>query len=365
VKGTKRARGRILGGLAGAAVAAVACLAAFTASGTAAHRAVPQNTVKPSIDGVPNEGNRLAARHGQWTGDPNRFDYQWLRCDANGANCFQIQGATDREYVLTSADVGHTIVVRVRAYNSDGFGTAWSPHTGVVQGAGTAPNTSSQPTITGTTVVGNWLTGHPNSWNGARPMTFRYTWTRCRADGSGCFDTGVHNLSYHLGNDDVGHRIRFEVTATNRYGSATAISDPTAVIQAVGSPPPPPPPSQCMPVANVSLPAQLLVDRISYTPSSITNFNDPLVAKFHVVSTRGGCVTGALVYAVGVPFNRLSQGQEVATDGSGWATITFRVLPTFSLRRGNLVVIFVRARKPGENVLAGVSSRRLVSVRVG
>ena len=56
---------------------------------------------------------------------------------------------------------------------------------------------------------------------------------------------------------------------------------------------------------------------------------------------------------------------ETPTGGDGWATITFHVLPTFQLRRGNLVVIFVRGRKPGDSVLAGVSTRRLVSVRVG
>ena len=54
----------------------------------------------------------------------------------------------------------------------------------------------------------------------------------------------------------------------------------------------------------------------------------------------------------------------MTTDASGWAQISFQILPTFQLRHGNLVVIFVRARKPGENVLAGVSTRRLVSVRV-
>ena len=54
----------------------------------------------------------------------------------------------------------------------------------------------------------------------------------------------------------------------------------------------------------------------------------------------------------------------MTTDATGWAQISFQVLPTFQLRHGNLVVIFVRARKPGDNILAGVSTRRLVSVRV-
>ena len=69
--------------------------------------------------------------------------------------------------------------------------------------------------------------------------------------------------------------------------------------------------------------------------------------------------------AVGVPFDRLSKEPETATAVDGWATISFQVLPTFTLRPGNLVVIFVRVRKPGESLLAGVSTRRLVSVRVG
>lgn len=39
-------------------------------------------------------------------------------------------------------------------------------------------------------------------------------------------------------------------------------------------------------------------------------------------------------------------------------TISFHVLPTFQVRRANLVVIFVRGRKPGDSVLAGVRGRR-------
>ena len=74
-------------------------------------------------------------------------------------------------------------------------------------------------------------------------------------------------------------------------------------------------------------------------------------------------VTGALVYAVGVPASRVTQTNEVTTDQTGWATMTFFPRRAFPLRNGYSVQFFVRARKQGENVLAGVSTRRLVQVR--
>jgi hypothetical protein len=169
----------------------------------------------------------------------------------------------------------------------------------------------------------------------------------------------VTTQTYSVGSDDVGHTLRVLVTASNSAGSAAAISNATSVVTSNG-----PPSGQCQPIAKVSLPERLVIDRISYTPSRISSRSVPLVAKFHVVSTKGYCVSGALVLGLGVPFNRLSSQPEVTTDATGWAQVTFRVLPTFELRPGNLVVIFVRARKPGDNILAGVSTRRLVSVRV-
>ena len=53
-----------------------------------------------------------------------------------------------------------------------------------------------------------------------------------------------------------------------------------------------------------------------------------------------------------------------ATGPTGGATIPFQPLPPFQLRQGNLVVVFGGARKPGEDPLGGISSRRLVAVRV-
>ena len=54
---------------------------------------------------------------------------------------------------------------------------------------------------------------------------------------------------------------------------------------------------------------------------------------------------------------------EVVTQQDGSATLPVTPLASFPLRNGYAVQFFVRARKAGENLLAGVSARRLVQVR--
>ncbi len=120
-----------------------------------------------------------------------------------------------------------------------------------------------------------------------------------------------------------------------------------------------------MAVASVSLPNRLTIARVRFTPARIRSYDQPLVARFRVVEASGRPVVGALVYAVAIPYDRLGPRPEAATGRDGWATITFDVRATFPLRRGYLITMFVRARKPGGNILSGVSTRRLVSVRVG
>jgi len=71
------------------------------------------------------------------------------------------------------------------------------------------------------------------------------------------------------------------------------------------------------------------------------------------------------VFATAVPYNQVSVPPEQATGADGWVTLNFQRLPGFpASRQQQLMAFFIRATKPGENPLAGISTRRLVSVRV-
>ena len=84
----------------------------------------PTNTAPPTISGTAQQGKTLTAAHGAWTGSPTGYSYQWQRCDATGANCVAISGATAQTYVLVAEDVGHTIRVQEKASNAGGEGAA-------------------------------------------------------------------------------------------------------------------------------------------------------------------------------------------------------------------------------------------------
>jgi hypothetical protein len=61
----------------------------------------------------------------------------WSRCDANGANCVRITGATMSSYEITSVDQGRRLVATVIAANPAGSAFANSAPTSIIKGAGT------------------------------------------------------------------------------------------------------------------------------------------------------------------------------------------------------------------------------------
>ena len=117
-----------------------------------------------------------------------------------------------------------------------------------------------------------------------------------------------------------------------------------------------------VPVSSVSLPDRLVISGFSSTP--FRNRTDPVTLRIRVSDTRGRLVQGALVYAAAVPFGRVTTAPETATDSNGIVTLSVRATSRLELIDGFAVQFFLRARKPGDNVLAGVSSRRLVQVGI-
>lgn len=340
------------------AAAVPTLIVAATSLGQAS--AAPSNTSLPSISGSARDGSLLRASHGSWTGSPTSYAYQWLRCDDQAGNCASIAGATSEQYTVATADVGHRLKVQVTATNASGSGVAVSRPTGIVQPTGAAPKNTSPPTISGTTQAGSTLTVSPGSWSGTPAPSFSYQWERCVGTGGGCAAiSGATNTTYVLASADVAHTILAQVTAKNTAGSSTANTAETDLIapakgQGGGT---------AIQVSQVSLPNQLIIDGVHISPAPATT-RGVITARFHVSDNRGFSISGALVYIVGLPYGWVYGSPETPTDGSGWATIQIRPTAHMPLRRGDLVV-FVRARKPGDNLLAGVSARRLVQEPIG
>jgi hypothetical protein len=328
--------------------------------------AAPQNTTEPTLSGTFQVGKTITATKGDWSGSPTSYSYQWQRCDRDGNSCGNIQGQTTTSYKLTDADVGNTVRIVVTAKNSDGSTNANSKPSDVISG-NAAPRVLQKPSISGKAQVGETLTADPGQW-AEGPSTFIYQWQTCDKDGSNCKDiSGATGKTYGVRAADKDNTIRVQVTAKNLVGSTTANSDNTALVTA-GTPTPNPTPvgvGGAISITAVSLPNRLVIAQVKFSPPVIQSRNQSLTARVRVTETQAGrSVAGAMVYAVGVPANRVTTASETQTDSTGWATLTFRPLKGLPMKSGAQLTLFVRARKSGENVLAGVSTRRLVSVRV-
>jgi Tol biopolymer transport system component len=87
----------------------------------------PSVSTPPSIAGVLTVGNPLTAAVGVYKGDlPIATTLAWQRCDATGAGCHAISGATRSTYSPGRADIGATLRIAVVATNHYGTITALS-----------------------------------------------------------------------------------------------------------------------------------------------------------------------------------------------------------------------------------------------
>ena len=116
-----------------------------------------------------------------------------------------------------------------------------------------------------------------------------------------------------------------------------------------------------IPVTSVTLPARLVIDGVRFTPGVVTSRRAPVSVRVHVSDTRGFWVRGALVFARSTPLVTSTPTEQV-TNQSGYVTLSMFPRATFPLKPGYHVQFFLRTRKDGDSLLAGISSRRLAQV---
>lgn len=192
----------------------------------------PVNIAPPAITGEARAGVTLEAAEGTWEGATS-FAYQWTRCA--GAACAPIAGATGPAYTPTEADEGFQLRVDVTGTGEGGKTTASSALTdGVKPAPPRAPVSTGAPLLSGEARETETLTGTTGSWTGT-PTSFSYLWLRCSsASGTGCVAVeGATTAAYRLTHADAGSTMRLQVTAGNGLGSTTAVSAPSAVVQAL------------------------------------------------------------------------------------------------------------------------------------
>jgi hypothetical protein len=364
---TKRALTRRTAALV---VAAAAVLAVVVPVGLGAQQAAPANTAQPTISGTPAQGQTLTGTQGTWSNSPTSFTYQWVRCGADGgasdgSDCAVIGGATTTSYVVASGDVGSRLRFRVTALNGDGQQTAASNATAAVTTAQGPPNTQ-LPTISGQAAVDQTLTATTGTWTGTG-ITYTYAWTRCDTAGANCAPiSGATATTYKLVDADAGHTIRVQVTAKDATGQNSVSSAQTAVVTGGTAPPTSGCPTGTGPinVADLAPPVRLSIGGQRIVPSPVTRNTSVIRLSFRITACSGRSVVGALVYATPTPYQQFS-ATEQPTGADGRAVLTMRRLRFFpASNQQQLLVVFVRARKSGEDLLGGISTRRLVSFKV-
>jgi len=175
----------------------------------------PALAAAPAVSGVVQQGRRLSATSGTWTGSGTiAYAYQWYRCDAAGAHCSSVHGATLATYTLAAADDGKTIGLTVRATDSTGTATAYAGLVGTVAAGTASLHATAAPAVTGSPAVGQKLTAASGTWSPAT-SSFTYAWLRCNANGRLCTPVaGATAASYVPVADDAGHTLVAVVSAS-------------------------------------------------------------------------------------------------------------------------------------------------------
>lgn len=194
---------------------AIAVAGSALAAGTA-HAAPPQ----PTISGTAQPGEVLTASPAS-----DAYTYRWLRCNDEGYNCPEIEGATGQTYHLGNSDFDRTI--RVRITDAEGA-PAESAATDVVG----RPVMEARPKIYGGVYDLEAWHGDFSPNGPGYTFDYSYEWMRCNLQGWHCTAVSPSSIysDYTIVEADFASRMRVRVTARNRAGRTTVLSLPSAPI---------------------------------------------------------------------------------------------------------------------------------------
>ena len=117
------------------------------------------------------------------------------------------------------------------------------------------------------------------------------------------------------------------------------------------------------PIADLAPPARLQIVSFDVLSGPVNAQTDSFTLKVRVGSTCSVNIKGASVYVTAVPYNQFSIPAEELTGDDGTTILVFHRDANFPASdQQQQLTLFIRATKPGEDPLAGVSTRRLVGV---
>ena len=216
-------------GAAAALAAGLLVLSAGASSGTVVSGPVP--STGPTVIGTAAAGKRLTGLSGSWAGfGVIVYHFQWYRCNAAGAACLSIHGATAPSYAVNGRDIGKTLGLKVFGTDSTGTSSAYSSLIGPIAPPRPLLVATAQATISGSPVVGKTLQVSTGAWSPV-PAKLTYRWERCNANGRVCAAIpNTSNTSYTLGSADLGHMLVVLLQGTNGTTIQNAFSTATPAI---------------------------------------------------------------------------------------------------------------------------------------
>jgi hypothetical protein len=120
------------------------------------------------------------------------------------------------------------------------------------------------------------------------------------------------------------------------------------------------------PIAEIAPPARTQIVAYDVLSGPINEQTQSFTLKVRVGSTCSVNIKGASVYVTAVPYNQFSIPDEELTGDEGTAILVFHRDANYPASdQQQQLTLFIRSTKPGEDPLAGVSTRRLVGIPFG